>query len=57
MADGVIGNIIGNKSQLEGLNTGGAYMAENVEKKPIKLFGDEQGVNLTPAQQNQSIFC
>ena len=57
MADGVIGNIIGGKSQLDSLNVGGAFMANNVEQKPIKLFGEEQGVHLTPAQQNQSIFC
>ena len=57
MADGVIGNIIGGKSQLDSLNVGGAFMANNVEQKPIKLFGEEQGVQLTPAQQNQSIFC
>lgn len=58
MADGgVIGSIIGKKSSLESLNQGGAFMANNVEQKPIKLFGEDAGIHLTPAQQNKSIFC
>ena len=44
------------KRELDGMNVGGAFMANNVEQKPIKLFG-EDGVHLTPAQQKQSIFC
>lgn len=56
MGDYAIGSLIGDKRELDGMNVGGAFMAQNVEKKPIKLFG-EDGIHLTPAQQNQSIFC
>ena len=57
MENYAIGSLIGDKRELDGMNVGGAFMANNVEQKPIKLFGEEQGVHLTPTQQNQSIFC
>ena len=56
MGDYAIGSLIGDKRELDGMNVGGAFMANNVEQKPIKLFG-EDNVHLTLAQQNQSIFC
>ena len=57
MGDYAIGSLIGDKQELDGMNVGGAFMANNVEQKPIKLFGDDGNVHLTPAQQNKSIFC
>jgi hypothetical protein len=56
MGDYKIGGLIGDKRELDGMNVGGAFMANNVEQKPIKLFGEDD-VRLTPAQQSQSIFC
>ncbi len=49
--------ITGSKPNPEGVAPG-AFLAIGQEppEKKIKIFGDS-GVNLTPAQQSQSIFC
>ena len=54
--------ITGSKPNPEGVAPG-AFLASSCTmtgqeppEKKIKIFGDS-GVNLTPAQQSQSIFC